>query len=256
MKKRLIKKYNQLNSDFYQQISADFSDSRQYDWAGWHKILPVLEKIQKKRGEIKVLDLACGNARFASFLKKNFTGDFYYCGLDNSKNLLKLAKRGLRKEGVTAKLISFDLVDNYLKSKSIDFPFEERFDVIVAFGLSHHLPSDMLRREFLASLKKILSDDGLMIISNWQFGADKERFQKNILNLEKIKRDSNLNLLKKIKLKKLVRNLEKKDYLLDWRRFQKNKNKSVYRYCHFLDEREMKELCRDNNLEIVDSFFY
>ena len=192
MNKKTIAQLNQLNRDFYHRIAADFSDSRNYSWQGWQKILPFLPK--KK---IKVLDIACGNARLADFLSEKKV-DFEYLGLDNSAALLNLARKDL-------KLINFDLVANYLENGTISWPVKSKFDLVVAFGLSHHLASEKLRQAFINSLTELLTKDGLVVISNWQF-ATEERFKKNILTLEKIKENSKINLFQRLKLKKLLQN--------------------------------------------------
>jgi 2-polyprenyl-3-methyl-5-hydroxy-6-metoxy-1,4-benzoquinol methylase len=244
--KKIIKKLNQLNHDFYQKTAADFSDSRNYYWQGWEEILEFFNG-----GE--VLDIACGNARFALFLNEKSDNNFNYLGLDNSENLLKLAKNSIEKKGVTAELKNFDLVDNFLKNSEINYPTNKRFKLIVSFGLTHHLASKKLRQEFLKSIEKIMENDGVAMISNWQFAEDKDRFEKNSLNLKKINTNSKTNIFQKNKLKNLLTKLEENDFLLDWRRgTAKDK---AFRYCHFLDEKEMKELVEETSLKIVKSFF-
>ena len=242
MKQKTIQQLNQLNRHFYQNIAADFAASRNYSWQGWEKLIKFLP--QKK---LEVLDIACGNARWADFLsEKEVT--CAYLGLDNSAELLNFAKKDL-------KLINFDLIANYLENETINWPVKNKFDLVVAFGLSHHLPSQKLRQDFIRSLAALVKPDGLIVLSNWQF-AREERFKKNILNIEKIKKNKKINIFQRFKLKKLLKNLEKDDYLLDWRRWQKNKARpAVYRYCHFLSEKEMKELIKNSSLKLLDSFF-
>ena len=244
MRKHLIKMLNQLNQDFYAQISEDFSETRNFPWQGWQKIL---SKLPKK--ELNVLDIACGNARFIEFLGKNLQNKFNYVGLDNSSELLKIAANKFKKQ----KFINFDLIKNYLKNKKIIFPIEEKFDLIVIFGLTHHLASYKLREELLKSASKILSTDGLIVVSNWQFANEQERFAKNTLNWQKIIKNPKINLWHKIKLLYTLLNLEKDDYLLDWRKG--NKANQVFRYCHMVDEEEMQQIAKENNLKIIDSFF-
>jgi 2-polyprenyl-3-methyl-5-hydroxy-6-metoxy-1,4-benzoquinol methylase len=93
VQKKIIRKLNQLNNKFYQSVADDFSESRQYFWQGWEKITEYLEKNHRK---IKILDIACGNARFAQFLKEKKV-DFTYSGLDNSQQLIKIARETIKK---------------------------------------------------------------------------------------------------------------------------------------------------------------
>ena len=254
MQEKTIKQLNQLNKNFYQIVADDFSDSRQYSWQGWQKIPKFLEKNLKKSKKIKVLDIACGNARFAQFLQKE-KFDFDYFALDNSQKLIDIAQETLNKENITSKLFNFDLIDNYLDNKKIIWPVDEKFDLIVAFGLTHHLPSHELRLKFLKNLKNLLTQDGLLIISNWQFAND-QRFQKNILNWQKIKKNQKLNIFQKLRLKTLLKKLEKNDFFLDWRKSkEKELIKPAIRYCHFINEKESLSLSQKSGYKIIKTFF-
>jgi len=245
MNKWLIKALNQLNQDFYQQVSVDFSTSRNFSWDGWEIIFQQLPKKQN----LKVLDIACGNGRFIEFLEKKLNNNFDYLGLDNSKELLKIAKNRFPKKQFNY----FDLVDNYLINQKIIIENKKKFDVIVLFGLSHHLPSFELRNELFKSLKNNLNKKGLIIVSNWQFANEQGRFAKNILSWRKIIKNPKINLWQKIKLIFLLLNLEKNDYLLDWRKGEKANQ--VFRYCHQIDEEEMRKIAKENHLQPVNRFF-
>lgn len=245
MQKGLIKALNQLNQDFYTQISEDFSASRNFSWQGWTEIINYLPK----KENLKVLDIACGNGRFVEFLKQNLHDSFSYLGLDNSKELLKIAQKKFKKQ----QFEFFDLIKNYLANEKITFNTQEKFDLIVSFGLSHHLPSAELREEFFKSLKNKLNTNGLIVISNWQFANEKDRFQKNIVNWKKIIKNSKINIWEKIKLIFILLNLGKNDFLLDWRKGESAGQ--VFRYCHYLSEEEIIKLVEKSGLKIMTSFF-
>jgi len=245
MQKGLIKILNQLNQDFYTQVSEDFSASRNFSWQGWAEIIKHLPK----KENLKVLDIACGNGRFVEFLEKNFYDSFSYLGLDNSKKLLKIAQNKFPKQ----KFAFFDLVKNYLENGKILFNTQERFDLIVSFGLTHHLASAQLREEFLQSLKNKLNKNGLIVISNWQFAEEQNRFKKNTLNWKKIIKNPKINLWQKINLIFLLLNLSEKDFLLDW--CKGDRAGQVFRYCHHISEKEMIELIEKSELVVVDKFF-
>lgn len=253
MQDNIIRTLNKLNQDFYQTVANDFSDSRQYFWQGWQRIPEYLKQNNQRRKKIQVLDIACGNARFAQFLKKDNV-DFNYCGLDNSSNLLQIAQETIIKNNIDGQLFQFDLITNYLKNKTIIWPFMQKFDLIVVFGLTHHLPSFNLRLDFFKSLNGLLNINGLVVISNWQFTQDK-RFNKNILNWEKIKNNPKINLCQKVKLKNLLKILENNDYLLDWRKKEKiQKNKVAIRYCYSFDKETSENIFKTAGYQIIDSF--
>lgn len=233
MKLTIIKKLNQLNKQFYQTIASDFDASRQYAWSGWQQLtLHLQQLIKNHQQKIKILDLGCGNGRFALFLNKQLSKKFHYFGIDSNEQLLKIAKHQAINNSIEAKFKKTDIISTLI-NQSINF--NEHYDLIVAFGLMHHVPSYDLRKQLLCQLKKMLNKNGLIIISCWQFAND-ERFKNRIIDPQTLIIDKN--------------DLEEDDYILDWRQ-----GKKAYRYCHYLSEQEAKQLAKDNDLKIVDDFY-
>lgn len=247
MNKKLVKAFNELNSDFYRRISDDFSATRSFSWQGWNQLLPFFKK-KVASLPLRILDLGCGNGRLVEFLQVHLRQQFSYLGLDSAMDLLAIAQKKYPEQNFEF----FDLVEKYLETGKIILPTADKFDLIFLFGLSHHLPSQQLRAALFGDLKKYLKDDGLIIVSNWQFAAEPERFQKNILTWSKIWQNQKINLWQKVKLFYLLLNLEKNDFLLDWRKGEFAGR--VFRYCHFLDEVEMKELAAASELKVVTKF--
>ena len=87
----------------------------------------------------------------------------------------------------------------------------------------------------LKYLSSKINDEGIIIISLWQF-MKYERFRKKVAgNAE----------LKKLDLS----DLEKNDFILDWKR-----GENALRYCHFFDNDEQNKLIKQSGLKLIKSF--
>lgn len=226
-----IYQLNKLNSLFYEQVGEEFSQSRQQPWEGWEKLVPFLETLSQD-SNLKVLDLGCGNGRFAQFLSKTLTRDrFEYQGLDNSSKLLGIAQEAL--PNFTFK--EFDLIEDLLKKNNhLGFYKEYNPTLITLFGVLHHIPSFTLRHQFFLELSSLLNLGSYMVVSLWQF-----------MSVHKLK-----NKVVQPSLAGLTNsNLEENDYILNWLR-----GKTAYRYCHFTTAEEMKRLLEATKFEVQETF--
>ena len=102
----------QVNNDFYARCAPSFSASRNAPWVGW---LSCLEAVQdcgavrlcdgpdvhlydrataqpgaiRKGASVRVLDVACGNMRFAAFLREELRGrQINYFAVDDCAGLV------------------------------------------------------------------------------------------------------------------------------------------------------------------------
>ncbi len=229
---------NKLNKDFYSQISDYFDSSRRYYWDGWSNILETkaFKKLRQKSKEIKILDLGCGNGRFYEFLSNQLDQKIIYYGLDSDKNLINLAKKRYASEEVNFWLEDIFISDFIKKLHSV------KFELIVFFGVIHHLPYDF-GKHFFQKINRLVGQNSLIIFSSWQFinfDSTKKRILKN--------NDPLLNkILTKYNIK--VDLLDQNDYFLDWNRGQRS-----IRYCRHYDDKEIQQLCEENNLEIIYSY--
>lgn len=227
-----VKKLNQLNKDFYMTIAVSFSDSRQFYWQGWHKLVKYFNQLNRLKEQLTVLDLGCGNARFGQFLFEKIDPDIKYIGLDNSQKLLNLAQEKLSSNLQNSKLQHLDLVDSLIKDNLTNQISSFNPNIITLFGVLHHIPSKSLRKKLIEQLASILPKGGLLIFTVWRF-MDEDRLKQKTVDPQVIDLDQNF--------------LEKNDYILDWRR-----DIYAYRYCHLTDPKEVVELLKDANLEIID----
>ncbi|MGV2437992.1 MAG UNVERIFIED_CONTAM: class I SAM-dependent methyltransferase [Anaerolineae bacterium] len=93
MQQATIDHLNQLNQAFYRTTAQDFSETRQTAWQGWARLSAFLPAVTP----LRVLDVGCGNGRFAHFLHQhNPTLPIHYHGIDTQPRPVNLrpAKAG------------------------------------------------------------------------------------------------------------------------------------------------------------------
>ena len=215
---------SRLNQIFYSNISVSFDKSRKKSWGTWEKLQNIIEGWFIRNKKLEVLDLGCGNGRFLDFLNRKFVNDIEYEGIDLDTPLFINAKNLKLNNHINASFNALDILE-YLKIK-------KKYKVIVLFGIMHHIPGRVFRKELLLHLGSRLYKNGLIIYSTWDF-LEYGRFKKLII-------DTKLSLkisysLTGISIKKSK--LEKNDYFLSW-----DKNDKYLRYCHYFDENEKKYL--------------
>jgi len=223
MDKKTIRQLNRVNKEFYLQSQEYFNRTRQYYWSGWEKLLPYLQG-----KSLKVLDVGCGNGRFGKFLKENIK-NIDYIGIDNNEYLLKQAKKNV----AGSKLIKQDVLQAWRLGK-------EKFDLVVMIGLLHHIPGFENRVKILRKAKDSLKENGLIILTVWQFNKLK-RMTRKIVPWQKFKKLTKINVD--------VKNLEKNDYIINWK-----KGPTAYRFVHLIDEEEVDQILKRLNMQLVADF--
>lgn len=208
---------NSLNREFYRITAPHFNATRQQAWAGWQQVLPYLQS------PIRVLDIACGNGRFAQFLQQSLHSiDIDYTGIDSDPTLLAYANDALHPLGIKFQLLEQDILQTPLPNAT--------YDLVVLFGLMHHIPSWQNRRQFLSDAAQCVADGGLLIFACWRF-LDVESLKKRLVDWP------------------AEHDREANDYLLDWRR-----GEHALRYCHYVDDDEHKRLIEATGLGHVLTF--
>ena len=232
----LIRRLNELNRQFYQQVAPSFSSSRSYYWQGWNKLVPYLQELQPAtEDQVNILDVGCGNGRFGAFMAGQLPElNFRYFGLDNSSELLKIAKAHEIMNYIEAHFLELDLVESLLEGNFRSKLKTFRPNFITALGLIHHIPSHQLRQQFLIQLAEVLQPNGFLVFTTWNF-LENNRFKKKI-------KDPNLFDLDPDEL-------EEHDVILDWQR-----GETAYRYCHYTDQKELDKLVEATELKKISQF--
>ena len=210
MNQTQINEILKLNEAFYKKASVSFSNTRQNYWKGWGRAVDVLSF--NGHSTITVLDAGCGNGRFLGFLKERLpSAEIKYTGVDLNDGLLAEARHNYT-DG------------DFTKMDALKELPAAQFDLVVSFGVTHHIPGLELQSKFFTGAAKTVTDGGFLIITFWDFDISKA-------------------------VKKLG---EDGDFLLGW-----DKDPGLQRYCHLYSQTEKSavvDLMKKNGLALIDSF--
>lgn len=144
----------------YEEIASEFHESRKKPL--WPKLQGLANLVPSGS---YILDAGCGNGRlFKAFEKKKVN----YLGVDQSKNLIELAKKDLKK--MPYQQVEF-LVSDLLTLSNIH---TVDFDFVFCIAVLHHIPGRDLRIALLKQLKNKVKQDGKIIISVWKLWKNKK----------------------------------------------------------------------------------
>jgi tRNA (uracil-5-)-methyltransferase TRM9 len=230
VKNSTILQLNQLNLNFYSQVSAAFDESRSHAWDGWRQLVEPLSSL----AEINLLDIGCGNGRFGQFLAEQNLPLKTYVGLDSNQELLQSAAKGLSRHNIDHQLIKTDLVEDLLGDGLPLTTPQSKPNLVVLFGLLHHIPSLELRLKLVRLVANELETGGIMVFTLWLFN-NFHRFHKKYISPSEINIKSD--------------ELEEGDYLLNWLR-----GEEAIRYCHYADRIEIESLVESTKLKIVSTY--
>lgn len=214
-----------INQEFYSKFATQFATTRYGFQPGWKCIILYFPP------RCQVLDLGCGNGRFAHFLDERLQR-VRYIGLDGSRALVEIAEESSAQLAHTEAVFRVaDLAQPGWEQAYTD----SRFDVVVALAVLHHIPGFDARSTFLAAAAACLAPDSALILSNWRFQQN-ARMRRKIVPWDTVGLDEG--------------DVEPGDYLLDWRAG----DETGYRYAHQLDETEVVELASRAGLEVIEQF--
>jgi SAM-dependent methyltransferase len=215
----------QLNRRFYRQFAPQFSATRQRPWPGWER---VLARHAGNRERLSILDLGCGNGRFAVACDQFLQRPWSYVGVDDSPWLLAAACARLFELGTAdGQVTAADLL------ASEDFLPAGPFDLVVLFGVMHHVPGAEARRALLARALRRVSAGGCLAVSYWQFG-DSARLMARTVAPAAVGLPAG--------------EFGPADHLLRWGAGE------AVRYCHHCDPTAASRLAADVGATVVESF--
>lgn len=234
---------NAMNRAFYVARGADFDASRDHPWPGWQRALASTARPLAGRAPgaapRRVLDLGCGNGRFGVWLMHLDATPTHYLGLDASPTLLDRARAAFAtsRPGFDVELRELDFVEGDGPEALPLGPF----DLVVVFGVLHHVPGAALRRRLVESAAARLAPGGGLVVTAWQFGG-RERFERSLLPedvVEALAPSWGVD----------PGELEPGDRFLGF-----GGDSSIPRYCHAMDAAELDALMQGLGVDVVDAF--
>ena len=233
----------QLNRRFYERTAIHFDATRQGWTPGLRAILPYFERGVKDK--LTVLDVGCGNGRFARLLA-NESVKARYVGVDGNAQLLQLARRSAAElSGVECLFLQADLARPDWQATLTGVMREDTggpatvgenrkalFDIVLCTATLQHLPGYGLRLRLLRDFRRLTN--GYIILSFWQF-LSRERFVAKLVDPRTVGVDPAA--------------LEAGDGLLPWKQ-----GVEAIRYVHQVDEVELDHLAADAGLTVVHAF--
>ncbi len=201
----------QKTRDDYNKIARHFSGTRYDLWPELEQFKPFVQDGQQ------ILDWGCGNGRLLLLLKDC---DISYYGVDQSKELLKIAERKHAPLG-KERMARFYCTAHKEKNFPPDF-----FDLVFMIASFHHLPDKKSRLKLLKKTFTELKMKGRLIITVWNLESD----------------------WAKEKIKKGWKQMGDNDFVIPW----KNPEGKVEaeRYYHHFSQEEMKELLEEAGFAI------
>jgi SAM-dependent methyltransferase len=213
-----IERLNDINRAFYETTAQEFDQTRGTAWQGWVVLKDYLS------APLSVLDIGCGNGRFGLFLAETFSETITYHGIDNNSALLDFARIAFSDvPNLDATLSEKDIITSGIDSS-------ETYDLVALFGVIHHIPGYDNRQQFIKQIAPRVNPNGLLCFASWRF-YEYERFRKRLMDWS-----DDIEV-------------EKHDYLLDWRRGER-----ALRYCHYVDDDEQNALIEASSLKEIVTY--
>lgn len=231
MRERTVRQLNAINHAFYAAVASEFSRTREKPWPGFAKVLALLPHAEPDSGASsrapRVLDVGCGDGRFAAYVHDAGVSLTGYVGLDASAALLATAHARALADST---FLHADFVDDPLEHVLPHGPY----DLITLFGVLHHVPSLEHRKLLLQALARRLAHGGVLALTFWRLDED-PRWPRRVASVA----EYNAGCSDPID----PSDLEPGDTLLRW-----GTGAEPLRYCHFASEDEIASLIASTGL--------
>jgi SAM-dependent methyltransferase len=165
---------NAINRTFYSTHATAFSATRQSAWRGFERAAGWIARALPAEGA-RILDVGCGNGRFADALLDALAAPFAYLGVDASEALLA-EPRARHAERCDLHFVAHDFVAEGLEPAL----GPERFHAILLLGVLHHVPGSATRRRLLAECAGRLAPGGVLALTLWRFDQ-LERLRRRVV---------------------------------------------------------------------------
>lgn len=216
---------SRITSEFYAQQAQSFSATRQMPWQGWQQCLDAMPQLLAGE-KPSVLDVGCGNLRFARFLYDEAgIVPAKYFAVDNCKPLVESGDAGAHVSELA--FIELDVIKSLLDNTLPSELTVPSCDLVVAFGFLHHVPGAEKRLQLLRTLLEKAKPGGYVCVSFWQF--------MNSQKLAVKAQETTVQGLRALGID--ASELEEHDYLIGWQ-----DKANTWRYCHHFSQKELDEL--------------
>ena len=227
----------QVNNNFYASCAQSFSATRTSAWAGWRRCARHIANVPNAEKGVRVLDIACGNMRFESFLRTELQRiPFKFSAVDDCHELAasRFCTDGVNdspdycsNEALAHSSIQFqnlDILGSLFAGNLATDVRDACNNVVACFGFMHHVPGFDARCNMMRALIDLAASDALIFVSLWRFMNDDRLAAK--ASDSWCGEDPGFNL-----------QLEHGDYFLGWQN-----QPGLIRYCHHFDDHEVQRL--------------
>ena len=154
-----MKSYKEVVVNRYDmQVAEDFNSKTTLRWMPSQlklctALAEVLKKIDGEKcslADARILEVGCGDGRWTRFISEITHKPELITGTDLSRNRIELARR-------MNPSINYDVAD------IVEESIEGTFDIILAFDVFMHLPTEAMIRTALNNIHESLSNDGVFI---------------------------------------------------------------------------------------------